>query len=164
MYQFHNDRLPATPASKMVLHMQRPQQDWSGEISGIPGKNVIAYNDPSVTGVARAETQNMEMHNNLPVDVVAAPTNLSEVYQGSMKAILKKNTGNCILATFLVGTENLVTWDGVLYDVGNDYMTIYQDDVDRYVIGDIYSLKFVEFFNQRDGRCANTNKGYPSVW
>ena len=37
----------------------------------------------------------------------------------------------------------------VLYDVGNDYMTIYQEGRDRYIVSDIYSLKFIEFYDTR---------------
>ena len=37
----------------------------------------------------------------------------------------------------------------ILYDVGNDYMTIYQEGRDRYIVSDIYSLKFIEFYDTR---------------
>ena len=51
------------------------------------------------------------------------------------------------MASFLVGTQNLVTWEGILYEVGNDYVTIYQQGRDRYIVGDIYSLKVMEFYD-----------------
>jgi len=40
-------------------------------------------------------------------------------------------------------------WEGVLYDVGNDYVTIYQPGRDRYIVNDIYSLKYTEFYDVR---------------
>ena len=42
-----------------------------------------------------------------------------------------------------------------MFDVGNDYLTIYQEARDRYIVSDYYSLKFVEFYDiQRRQRCA----------
>ena len=63
--------------------------------------------------------------------------------------MLLKYVGTYVAATFLVGTQNTTTWEGVLYDVGNDYMTIYQEGRDRYIVSDIYSLKFIEFYDTR---------------
>ena len=62
---------------------------------------------------------------------------------------LQKYVGNYVVATFLVGTQNTTSWEGILYDVGNDYMTIYQEGRDRYIVSDIYSLKFIEFYDTR---------------
>lgn len=63
--------------------------------------------------------------------------------------MLKENVGNYVVATFLVGTQSTTSWEGILYDVGNDYMTIYQEGRDRYIVSDIYSLKFIEFYDTR---------------
>ena len=39
--------------------------------------------------------------------------------------------------------------------MGNDYLTIYQESRDRYIVSDYYSLKFIEFYDiQRRRRCA----------
>ena len=65
----------------------------------------------------------------------------------SLKGLLMRNIGFYIVAGFLVGTQSPVSWEGILYSVGNDYIVIYQPDVDRYITGDLYSLKFVEFHN-----------------
>jgi len=91
----------------------------------------------------------LSMRNDLPSEVVESPTNLSEAYMGSLKAMLNRNKGNYIVATFLIGTQNLSSWEGVLYDVGNDYVTIYQPGRDRYVVIDMYSLKYIEFYDTR---------------
>ena len=63
--------------------------------------------------------------------------------------MLQKYVGNYVVATFLVGTQNTTSWEGILYDVGNDYMTIYQEGRDRYIVSDIYALKFIEFYDTR---------------
>ena len=91
----------------------------------------------------------LQMQNNLPTEVIEAPTTVNEAYLGSLKAMLMRNRGNYIVATFLIGTQNTVSWEGILYDVGNDYVTIYQPGRDRYVVTDMYSLKYMEFYDTR---------------
>lgn len=70
----------------------------------------------------------LDMRNHLPSEVITDPISMEEAYRGSLKAMLKKNVGNYVVATFLVGTQSTTSWEGILYDVGNDYMTIYQED------------------------------------
>lgn len=91
----------------------------------------------------------LDMQNNLPDEVIESPTTLNEAYLGSLKATLQRNKGNFIVATFLIGTQNLMSWEGILYEVGNDYVTIYQPGRDRYVVIDMYSLKYMEFYDTR---------------
>lgn len=91
----------------------------------------------------------LDMQNNLPEDVIESPITNAEVYAGSTKAMLRRNLGNYVVATFLVGTQNTVSWEGILYDVGNDYVTIYQPGRDRYIVNDIYSLRYTEFYDVR---------------
>ena len=88
-----------------------------------------------------------DIDNNLPPDMIEDPTTLEEVYRGSMKALLMRNIGNYVVATFLIGTQGTVSWEGVLYDVGNDYLAIYQTGRDQYIVSDLYSLKYVEFYD-----------------
>ena len=95
-----------------------------------------------------------EIENNLPDDMIEAPTTLEEVYRGSIKSLLLRNLGNYVVATFLIGTQGTVSWEGVLYDVGNDYVAIYQSGRDQYIVCDLYSLKYVEFYDtQRRALC-----------
>ena len=68
--------------------------------------------------------------------------------------MMSRYVGSYVVATFLVGTQNTVAWEGILFDVGNDYITIYQEARDRYIFTDYYSLKFVEFYYvQRRQEC-----------
>ena len=89
------------------------------------------------------------IENNLSNDVIEAPTTMDEVYRGSMKSLLLRNVGNYVVATFLIGTQTTVSWEGILYDVGNDYLAIYQSGRDQYIVSDLYSLKYVEFYDTR---------------
>ena len=72
---------------------------------------------------------------------------MGEAQAGSWKALLSRNLGNFVVATFLIGTQGTVAWEGILYDVGNNYLTIYQAGRDRYIVCDIYSLKYIEFYD-----------------
>ena len=91
----------------------------------------------------------MGLRNHLPSEVITDPISVEEAYRGSLKAMLLRYVGNYVVATFLVGTQNTVAWEGILYDVGNDYVTIYQEGRDRYIVSDVYSLKFIEFYDTR---------------
>ena len=95
------------------------------------------------------------MKNNMSMEAINAPSSREEAYLGSWKALLSRYEGSYVVATFLVGTQNTVSWEGILFDVGNDYLTIYQEASDRYNVSDYYSLKFIEFYDlQRRRRCA----------
>ena len=71
---------------------------------------------------------------NLPEDVIQNPLSVEEAHNGSIKAMLARNEGNYVVATFLVGTQGTVSWEGILYDVGNDFITIYQPGRERYIV------------------------------
>lgn len=145
------------------------RQDWSGEVTGTTPSNAgwnrpwmaedtripNTANQPGGTGSMNSMNGmgtmggGLQMQNNLPTEVIEAPTSVTEAYLGSLKAMLMRNRGNYIVATFLIGTQNTVSWEGILYDVGNDYVTIYQPGRDRYVVTDMYSLKYMEFYDTR---------------
>ena len=95
------------------------------------------------------QSNGLDMSNNLPSEVIESPTTVNEAYLGSLKATLLRNKGNYIVATFLVGTQNTVSWEGILYEVGNDYVTIYQPGRDRYIVTDMYSMRYMEFYDTR---------------
>ena len=97
----------------------------------------------------------LEMQNNVPSEVITSPTTVNEAYIGSLKAMLIRNKGNYIVATFLIGVQNTISWEGILYDVSNDYVTIYQEPRDRYIVCDIYSLKYMEFYDIRRRELCN---------
>ena len=149
----------APPVAQVAPRMT----DWSGEIAPLTGESAaLPAPGRSVTGAGRpmdrlttAEERrpqqlgSLDLRNGLPSEVVTDPISTEEAYQGSLKAMLQKYVGNYVVATFLVGTQNTTSWEGILYDVGNDYMTIYQEGRDRYIVSDIYSLKFIEFYDTR---------------
>lgn len=112
--------------------------DWSQEIT--PAR-------PAGGAVSATSNPQLDMKNDLPTEVIDAPTTVAEAEAGSWKAMLSRNVGNFVVATFLIGTQGTVSWEGILYDVGNNYLTIYQAGRDRYIVCDIYSLKYIEFYD-----------------
>ena len=139
--------------------------DWSGEISGGPVQSpgfsaAVTPDRQALMGTGRPmdglrlsgasimeDSSRMDLRNHLPSEVINSPISTEEAYRGSLKAMLAKYVGTYVVASFLVGTQNTVSWEGILYDVGNDYVTIYQAGRDRYIVSDIYSLKFIEFYD-----------------
>lgn len=66
--------------------------------------------------------------------------------QGSMQQILSENLGKFVIADFLVGVSTMVRRVGVLYSVGRGYMTLYLSQYQAFEVCDVFSLKFVTFF------------------
>ena len=66
-------------------------------------------------------------------------------FQGSLQQILQENIGNYVIVDFLIGTGNLETRQGVLYDVASQFLVLFDDINLRYVVCDIFSVKFVTF-------------------
>lgn len=154
-----------TPAP-MMQSQTRPASDTgmggmaNGGMMGVPGGMAGAPGDmsggmmmPGDQTFENREDLNMR-RTGLPADVIEAPTTAAEAYRGSLKAMLNRYIGAYVVATFLVGTQGTVSWEGILFDVGNDFITIYQEARDRYIVTDIYSLKYIEFYdNKRRQMC-----------
>lgn len=83
--------------------------------------------------------------NSLPQDSFDDPLSAGEAARNSWRALLARNVGRNVLVRFLMGTQNLITVEGELYEVGTDYIVIYQPLWDSHITADLYSVKFVEF-------------------
>lgn len=81
----------------------------------------------------------------IPQDSFNTPLNADEAARNSWRALLARNVGRNVLVRFLMGTQNMVTVEGELYEVGTDYIVIYQPLWDSHITADLYSVKFVEF-------------------
>lgn len=92
-------------------------------------------------------TLDLETHQ--PIEVIEAPASMNEAFLGSMKSMLMRNRGSFVTATFLIGTQGTTTWEGILHDVGNDHIIIFQPGRQRYIACDIYALKYIEFYDTR---------------
>ena len=66
-------------------------------------------------------------------------------FQGSMQQVLQENVGNYVIVEFLIGTNNLISRQGILYNVSTQFLVLYDEIESRYVVCDIFSVKFVTF-------------------
>lgn len=98
-------------------------------------------------GISSAAAQSQRMKNPVSMAHTHAPVSAEEAYQASLRSLLDRNIGYFVVATFLTGANQAVTWQGILHSVGSDYIVLYQPDYERYISGDLYSLKFVQFHN-----------------
>lgn len=106
--------------------------------------------DPYNTPKAGAAAQNgLQMGPEIPMADVLDPQSNEDVMRGSLQQDLANNLGYYVEIDFLIGTSNIVTQRGILYSVGVNYVTLYHDTEDRYVVCDLYSIKFVTFYNSR---------------
>lgn len=75
-----------------------------------------------------------------------------DAYQGSIQQIMRDNIGEYMDVEFLIGTGGLTTRSGVLSNVGVSYIVLYDRQNDRYMICDLYSIKFVTIYNPTTNR------------
>lgn len=70
----------------------------------------------------------------------------NEEMRGSMQHILAENIGEFVVVEFLIGTEIIMRKQGILYFVGRSFVTLYDDELQVFIVCDIFSIKFVYFY------------------
>lgn len=141
------------PQAQMLQPLQRSQPTQMGQMMQMPDQAAVDY-------AAAAQPQTLQLQPGVSQEAVESPLNSQEAFAASMKALLGRNIGHYVVASFLVGTQSPVSWQGFLHSVGNDYIVIFQPDMGRYVTCDLYSLKFVEFHDQKGviPQCAGVRR------
>ena len=150
MLQLHTDLQDGVPSGMNTMQ---------GSMSPIQGGST-----PMQSGLTpmQADQSNMALIPQRPehmmlqqegIETVETPTGTRDVTNSSIRGLLARNLGYYIVASFLMGTQQAIQWEGILASVGNDYLVIYQPDQNRFVSGDIYALKFVEFHEDQSA-CA----------
>lgn len=81
----------------------------------------------------------------------------SEEMRGSMQAILADNIGQYVVIEFLIGTEQILRKQGMLYFVGRSFVTLYDEAANNFIVCDIFSVKFVYFYMPGDRPRGNYN-------
>lgn len=66
---------------------------------------------------------------------------------GYTQGYLKSKIGKRVQIEFLIGTTMLVDRGGTLVDVGISYVVIRETATGNLVMGDLYSIKFVTFYD-----------------
>lgn len=73
----------------------------------------------------------------------------SKQYNGTMQQILQNNIGEYVIIEFLIGSDNIVYREGILYSVGISYIVLYDERNEQYTICDLYAIKFVTYVDTR---------------
>ena len=89
----------------------------------------------------------LDMQPRATTEQIENPQSNVDVYEGSMISILRQNTGYYVVCEFVVGQGTLVRKEGILYSSGLNFFTLYQAEEDRYVVCDIFSVKFIYFYD-----------------
>ena len=63
---------------------------------------------------------------------------------------LQTSIGYYVSCEFLIGTQMIETRDGILAKVGTNFITLYQPNLDRYMVCDLYALKFITIYDTRE--------------
>lgn len=81
----------------------------------------------------------------------------TETFQGSMQQVLSDNIGSYVIVEFLIGTGQLNTRQGILYYVGSQFLVLLDEIEARYIVCDIFAVKFVTFLlpGYRPGNVTN---------
>ncbi|MBR4082404.1 MAG: hypothetical protein IKK21_11530 [Clostridia bacterium] len=100
----------------------------------------------------------MSEMNNGNFQVPAEQSFDTESFQGSMQQVLQDNLGSYVSVDFLIGTQNFITKQGVLFWVGSQFIVLYEEANQQYVVCDIFAIKFVTFFlpGHRPGQVPQT--------
>jgi len=71
----------------------------------------------------------------------------TETMRGTTQEILADNLGAFAVCEFLMGTgQLLVRKQGTIFSVGRSYIVLFDEVYSRYILCDIFSIKFVTFY------------------
>lgn len=140
------------PAAQRPQSYPAPQQSYPAAQQSYPAPAARPQSAgvPAVHNEFQGSSGTLDLETHQPIEVIESPTSSSEAFLGSMKSMLLRNRGSFVTATFLVGTQGTTTWEGILHDVGNDHIIIFQPGRQRYIACDIYALKYIEFYDTRE--------------
>ena len=131
-------------AQAQTAQTQASQQMMQSQLTPYGGSESDLLNDGYGTEHDHPASEEDGM-SSFPQDSFTQPLDADEAARNSWRALLARNVGRNVLVRFLIGTQNMVTVEGELYEVGTDYIVIYQPLWDSHITADLYSVKFVEF-------------------
>lgn len=79
----------------------------------------------------------------------------------SLPEVMADEVGHYIVCQMLVGTNKIVVFEGILTQVGNNYFVLFDESTNTLTSCDMYSLKFVTFFNTGTPRIKSANGTTP---
>lgn len=138
------------PAAQRPQSASAPAAQPQSAPAPAQSQSALTGGVPAARSEFQGATGTLDLETHQPIEVIEAPTSMNEAFLGSMKSLLLRNRGSFVTATFLIGTQGTATWEGILHDVGNDHIIIFQPGRQRYIACDIYALKYIEFYDTRE--------------
>lgn len=133
----------------MDTQFSQESQERSFGTSNTPDHVPTQANPPATTRLYDSPAERGQNEIVLPDSpTMGDPRTLEQVYQDSFQAVLASNLGYYVVIEFLIGTSNLTEKEGILYAVGNNFVTLYEAETNRYIVCDLFSVKFVTIYNQ----------------
>ena len=98
MATMQNQYSPMSAAPGMGVR-RADSVDWSQEISPAPSAvpAAVPAQRPAGGAVSSVSNPQLDMKNDLPTEVIDAPTTVGEAEAGSWKAMLSRNLGNFVV-------------------------------------------------------------------
>lgn len=116
-----------------------PQPNGAGQ-----GTYEIVSDPQQGLGMAQGGTDYAESLGPLPSGS-AGMSAAEQILHSSWKSMMSRNLGRSVVVSFLIGTQGTIVARGVLYEVGSDYIALYQPQTQSYISADLYSIRFMEF-------------------
>lgn len=125
-----------------------PQGTFQGSTQGTQQSTIPSMPGMRPTGEqgtqVGVESSPRSMERNPLPDTSDTP--LPELIQLSFQEALARNIGEYVVIEFLVGTNMIEQKQGILYNVGVSFVTLFEEVTKTFVICDLFSIKFVTFY------------------
>ncbi len=143
------------------MNPSMPQIGWapSAGQSTAPGWDP-GFADRNAPTLSAAEQRVLTSEQNL-MNPVQEDLN-TEGLQGSMQQLLADYLGLYVVCEFIIGTQGMLRKEGILFNVGRSFITLYDDVNYDFIVCDVFSLKFVTFY-QPGQRPGQTSPHFPTV-
>ena len=98
------------------------------------------------------ENENSANLSQMPQPMTEYPEPLPDGLQNgvdpeTIQEVIALSVGNYVVVEFLIGTNNIVRKEGVLTAVGVSWLLLYDEASGTSVVCDMYSVKFVTYFD-----------------
>ncbi len=109
------------------------------------------YPNVGVTPYSPQNTVNISDYPPVPTNVATSPSDPpSQVSVENFQEMLSNLIGSYVITELLIGVDRLVLRQGYLTAVGPSYYILYDPEPKSSTVCDIYSLKFVTYFDSRE--------------
>ena len=130
---------------------QMTQNQMQRNMQSIPNTNMQSMPNNANSSMQNMQSQNMQSEpmQRTRQEEIASLDNMisSKNYDGSMQQLLYNNLGVYVIIDFLIGTNNIVTREGILHSVGLSYLVLYDEKNDQYTVCDLYAVKFITYID-----------------